>query len=547
MRRILGLFAILFAVGSFQPTKAENIFGVSEELFEYWWTGVNNMPDTSTVIVADSLSRLGEKTDNDTVRLMSENLYYILCFYKLDEENFNIHSNRCKTLCKKLNNQHMYATTVKNRIGFYINIGQSEKAMTEANDLLVEGKETGNAEELIYAYVALEELCEANGQYQESIEMSHLALDLIQQYPDIGIDPLEPIKTLAESFQALNQIDSCEYYLQMAEKIDPNFAEAPYLRAENDWALHEDKKYFYEQYNKIMAMGPSRLHSESICRQQMEMMKCAIEGDIEKAKAIGISEGISRRNEITILSQIYLFAKDYRKANECLKLLAIVSDSIQSAEVKEMQSKFRTEMETVYETKEKEAQIIRQTYTLIICGVVLFALAVVLFLMTKSNREMKRKNQALTAKINELLDVKQQQIQQQQTQQAPEIPESESAVTEGNELIMHRQVERVIYEIIKRKLFTDADFKRDTLLDELNINKRTFAHDFEETIGQSFTRYILGLRMDFAAQLIREHPEYSNDAIAQMCGMSSRSSFYRNFSEYFGLSPVAYRDGLASV
>ncbi len=290
-------------------------------------------------------------------------------------------------------------------------------------------------------------------------------------------------------------------------------------------------------------MGPSVLHTESIYRQQMQMMKFAIDGDIESAKAIGIPEGMSRRNQVTALAQIYGYAKDYKNESKTYKLLAMVTDSIQNAEVKELQSKFRMEMETLYETKEKEEQIIRKNYTLAISGIFLLALLVVVFIMIRSNSEMKRKNLALTARINEMLDVKKMQQEQQMVKPAPEIPEP--AEDEANdEVRIHKQVERVIYEIIKRQLFANPDFKRDDLLDELRVGKRNFARDFKDTTGQSFTRYILGLRMDYAALLIREHPEYSVDAIAQMCGIPSRSSFYHNFTEYFGLSPAAYRDGL---
>ncbi len=227
MKKIL--LVLLFALYYFQPVDAENQFDVNDELFAYWYTGIEHMPDSTTVQVADSLLRLAEKENDDKIRIMAENLTYILYYYRFDEANFRTHATRCRDLCKKLGNHHMYVTTVNNIIGFYTNIGQSEKAVMEARDLLEEGKKTGDAETLLYAYSSLSNLSYASGQYQECIEMAHLCLGLHQKNPDIKIEPLVTYRNLANSYQILCQYDSCEYYIQICEQRDPNFAEAPYL------------------------------------------------------------------------------------------------------------------------------------------------------------------------------------------------------------------------------------------------------------------------------------------------------------------------------
>lgn len=543
MKRIVRLCMLIWACTMGQQAIADNPYGVSDELFAYWYHGVEHLPDSVTEQVADSILRLAEKEDDDHIRLLGESLTYMLYYYRFDEENFRVHSDRCKALTKQMDDHHMYVTTVTNVINFYNNIGQAENAMAEAQDLLNEGKRTGDIETLILAYNAISTLCYTTGDYEQCIAMVHLCLAQYAKDPNTGFNVLTSYKYLAESFHGLNQIDSCEYYLQIAEKMDPNFAEAPYLRAMIDWSLHEDKAYFLSQYNKIMSLGASSLHTEAIYRQQLQMMKYAIEGDIENAKAMGILEGMSRRNTLIALAEIYTYARQYKEAARTYKQLASTTDSIQNVELQKMQSRFRTEMETMYETKQKEARIMRQTYTLKLCAIGLIALLVVLYLMYRSNRDMRLKNQALTLRINEMLDAKQRQRDMQQAQSAPEPLEvTESADNNGQK---RRQIERVIYEIVNRQLFSDPDFKRDDLLDQLNIAKRGFGHDFESIMGESFAHYLLGLRMDFAAQQIREHPDYTNDTIAQMCGIPSRSSFYRNFSEYFGLSPVAYHDSLS--
>ena len=42
-------------------------------------------------------------------------------------------------------------------------------------------------------------------------------------------------------------------------------------------------------------------------------------------------------------------------------------------------------------------------------------------------------------------------------------------------------------------------------------------------------------------RFITEYPQYTIDAIAKMCGIDSRQHFHRLFSEYFGITPSAFR------
>ncbi|MBO4665121.1 MAG: helix-turn-helix transcriptional regulator, partial [Bacteroidaceae bacterium] len=102
-------------------------------------------------------------------------------------------------------------------------------------------------------------------------------------------------------------------------------------------------------------------------------------------------------------------------------------------------------------------------------------------------------------------------------------------------------IERFIYELTSRKLFTDINFNRDSLIDELHIQKRTFTKKFEAYTGNSFKEYITSLRLEYAAQLIKEHPEYTIEAIAMECGIASYVTFHRNFTRHFGIAPSSYR------
>lgn len=56
-----------------------------------------------------------------------------------------------------------------------------------------------------------------------------------------------------------------------------------------------------------------------------------------------------------------------------------------------------------------------------------------------------------------------------------------------------------------------------------------------------FSRWIAHLRVEEAKQLMQEHPEYSNEAIARECGFNSRSYFQKVFRDLTGMTPFEYQ------
>ena len=48
------------------------------------------------------------------------------------------------------------------------------------------------------------------------------------------------------------------------------------------------------------------------------------------------------------------------------------------------------------------------------------------------------------------------------------------------------------------------------------------------------------LRIDEAKHVIKMHPEWNNESIANHCGFSDRTYFQKKFKEKTGLSPAEY-------
>lgn len=95
--------------------------------------------------------------------------------------------------------------------------------------------------------------------------------------------------------------------------------------------------------------------------------------------------------------------------------------------------------------------------------------------------------------------------------------------------------------IINERLFRKPKISRDELIALLGVDKGTFMSLLMVFSGKPFNRYINDMRLDYAASLLRKNTNFSVEAIAIDCGIPVRQTFYRLFTEKFGLSPAEYR------
>ncbi len=95
--------------------------------------------------------------------------------------------------------------------------------------------------------------------------------------------------------------------------------------------------------------------------------------------------------------------------------------------------------------------------------------------------------------------------------------------------------------IMSRKLFLKPKLTREDIIKEVYVPHNKFAQLFTRYAGMSFTKFINDLRLEYAAQLLRDSPDYTIEAIGEECGMPIAQTFYRNFSDKFGVTPSDFR------
>lgn len=103
-------------------------------------------------------------------------------------------------------------------------------------------------------------------------------------------------------------------------------------------------------------------------------------------------------------------------------------------------------------------------------------------------------------------------------------------------------------EILKRSMleylqnhFSNSEINAYIVSQALGISEKYLYQFIKEQTGQTFSSYLLNMRIEKAKELLR-NTNYSNEQIAYMTGFVSVNTFYRNFSKIVGVTPKIYKD-----
>ena len=228
----------------------------------------------------------------------------------------------------------------------------------------------------------------------------------------------------------------------------------------------------------------------------------------------------------------------YRKAGrnaDALVLADSVSAAIDSALVWQKQND-ATELAIIYQTHEKELALndakseTRIHRVLLAAAILVILLIGYLFWRTrKYNQELLEKNRRLLAEIEQREQEEQQAIVQLKA-------EPQENLTANQQLFCR------ICDLMDGSdhIYTDADLDRNRLAQLLGTNEHYITDAISTcTDGKSVNGFLNEYRLRYAARRLAT----TTDAIGVIAELSgfSRSSFFRIFSEVYGMSPSEYR------
>ncbi len=165
------------------------------------------------------------------------------------------------------------------------------------------------------------------------------------------------------------------------------------------------------------------------------------------------------------------------------------------------------------------------------------------------NNVIRKRNKHLLKALEGLDAYRQNAIQQDQQSdaqpaQAPskqKTPEEEARDKEDKALFVELD-KRVTADF----LFLQPGLGRDDLCKVIGVDKNRLGRIMSRFSGASNTSlYISTKRVEYGAQLLIDHPDYSISNVACECGMSNTVTFNRIFKDTFGITPTEYRRNYA--
>lgn len=105
---------------------------------------------------------------------------------------------------------------------------------------------------------------------------------------------------------------------------------------------------------------------------------------------------------------------------------------------------------------------------------------------------------------------------------------------------IYKELQRLMEE---DKLYHDPRLTRDEVVAKLGTSRKIFLEALQRNVNMSFVEYTNKYRLDEAIELL-ENGEYTNEIIAEEVGFGSVNTFYRQFRQKYGISPLEYRKAL---
>ena len=231
------------------------------------------------------------------------------------------------------------------------------------------------------------------------------------------------------------------------------------------------------------------------------------------------------------MGDFYLSIEDYQQAADCYATTGIIADTLAARSLNNLTVEVRKVIDNErYMALQKRRLIILISSIVVLALVFLFGLRQALI--------VRKKNRRMAANIDRLMHYR--NIVLQNGDSAERVVNAPVDVSD-EELRRFTEVDK---RIMKERLFANPDFGRDDLMRLLGVDKNALPALLQRTAHTNVSGYIIIKRMEYAVSLMKEHPEFTLESIADACGIKSSATFIRNFKAVYDMTPSEYRKQL---
>lgn len=391
-------------------------------------------------------------------------------------------------------------------------------------------------------------------------KMSYLMTDSL--YEDASVMALErekqikKLETLPDVPKGLVDMQYGYLYSKWAYNC---YMEKKYEQAEKYFAMYQSTEYSRTPDGKMYSIPyllVSKHYKQVIdnCQEFKELMRK--QQDTINTQYMNVLE-----REV----QAYMGMGNYKEAAVLQGAIIAITDSINNRD-KENEA---LELNTMYNTSEKEDYIAKQAFQLKIRNITLTFLTCitllalfVLWRMWRFNHIIRYKNKILAKFINERLARKkdgqslnvdeQLMISQDIEDESILFDNQEEVADEASKVSGEEEENKKIFVelnriVVQDQLYLSSELSREDLAQLVHLNNARFARMIKECTGTNFNGYINDLRIDHAIKLLKLHPNYTIRAIADEAGFNSTPILYNLFKKKTGMTPYEFKKAQESL
>lgn len=246
----------------------------------------------------------------------------------------------------------------------------------------------------------------------------------------------------------------------------------------------------------------------------------------------GNKKGVNMLSVLQEEIDAYMGMEKYEQASACYATLSQLTDSLHIDNLNYFSKRAREDIQ-------HEKLIANRNLQLSIGIAVLVILVLLMIAAFYHHLQTRKRTKAMTATIHELMYYRDIVLQNGDPVPVEMGKNSEEAIEEK------RRFKEMDKRIIKEELFRSPDFGRDDLMRLMGVDKNAIASIVQKYANTNVAGYIKMKRMEYAVDLLKEHPELTIAAIAEMCGIKSTTTFVNHFKDTYGITPSDFRLSIA--
>lgn len=391
-------------------------------------------------------------------------------------------------------------------------------------------------------------------------KMSYLMTDSL--YEDASVIALErekqikKLETLPDVPKGLVDMQYGYLYSKWAYNC---YMEKKYEQAEKYFAMYQSTEYSRTPDGKMYSIPyllASKHYKQVIDNSQEFKELMRKQQDTINAQYMNVLE-----REV----QAHMGMGNYKEAAILQGAIIAITDSINNRD----KENAALELNTMYDTSEKEDYIAKQAFQLKVRNITLTFLTCitlltlfVLWRMWRFNHIIRYKNKILAKFINERLarkkdsqplDIDEQLMISQDIEDESILFDDQEEISDetGKASGEEEENKKIFIElnriVVQDQLYLSSELSREDLAQLVHLNNARFARMIKECTGTNFNGYINDLRIDYAIKLLKLHPNYTIRAIADEVGFNSTPILYNLFKKKTGMTPYEFKKAQESL